>query len=82
MPINEVELTYRFLINGEHEEWTFYTLVTEEDIEDYYGKPIHKDLFCYLDFDRLVEHDDSFRKYLKEKHEEEALKECKEYYLE
>lgn len=82
MPINEVQLTYHFLINGEHHEWDYNVLITEEDIEDYFGKPIHKDLFCYLDFERLAEDDESFHHYLMQKHEEQAKQECKEYYLE
>lgn len=79
-PLNEVILTYQF---PQHEEdtWEYAALITEEDINEYFGGHINKDLFCYLDFERLVEDDESFKKWLTEKYYADAFEDFQRYYL-
>ena len=80
--LNKVLINYEFEINGEKEEWDYSILITPDLLDEYYGKrSIHKDLFCYLDFDRLVEDDDTFHKWLKNKFYEDAKEECEKYCL-
>lgn len=82
MPKNKIYLTYEFDDNGEEDKWEFPILITPELLDEYYGgKAVHKDLFVYLDFDLLVEDDESFQKWLKEKFYEEALEEYRRYSL-
>lgn len=82
MPKNKIYLTYEFDDNGEKDSWEFPILITPELLDEYYGeKAIHKDLFVYLDFDLLVEDDETFQKWLKEKFYEEALEDYRRYSL-
>lgn len=80
--INKVLIDYEFENNGEKEEWSYSILITPDLLDEYYGhRAIHKDLFCFLDFDRLVEDDESFAKWLKEKFYDDAKEEWERYHL-
>ena len=76
--LNKITLTYKF---GE-DEWEFTFLLTEDDIDGYYGKnAICKNLFCFLDFERLAEDDDGFNQWLKDKYQKDAFDEYRRYML-
>lgn len=78
MALNQITLTYRF---GD-EDWDFMFLLTDDDIDGYYGKnAICKNLFSFLDFERLVEQDLGFNQYLKDKYQKEAFDEFRRYHL-
>ena len=80
--LNKVLIDYEFESNGEKEEWSYSILITPELLDEYYGyRAIHKDLFCYLDFDRLVKDDESFAKWLKAKFYDDAKEEWERYHL-
>lgn len=75
--LNKVELIYQF---GE-DEWTFDLLLTLDDIEDYFGKnAICKNLFTFLDFERLVK-EEGFNQFLKDKYQSDAFDEYRRYML-
>ena len=76
--LNKITLTYKF---GE-DEWEFTFLLTEEDIDGYYGKnAICKNLFCFLDFGRLTKDDERFKLWLKDKYQKDAFDEYRRYML-
>lgn len=76
--LNKITLTYKF---GE-DEWEFTFLLTEEDIDGYYGKnAICKNLFCFLDFERIIEKDECFYQWLKDKYQKDAFDEYRRYML-
>ena len=77
LPENKVFLKYYF----DGEEWEISVLITEDDIKEYYGMPIHKDLFGFIDFDRLMEQDYGFSAWIRKKHEDDAKLEFQRYSL-
>lgn len=76
-PLNKVMLDYYF----EGERWDYIVYIEPEHLQEYYGKPIPKDLFPFIDFDRLVEEEYSFSAWLKKKYEPLAREEYDRYCL-
>ncbi len=80
--INKVLIDYEFKVNGGKEEWTYSIFITPDLLDEYYGcKAVHKDLFCFLDFDRLVDENIGFLEWLKAKFYDDAKEEFERYYL-
>ena len=76
--LNKVQLEYQF---GD-DTWEFDLLLTEDDIIEYFGKgAICKNLFCFLEFERLVLENDGFNQWLKDKYQADAFDEYRRYML-
>lgn len=74
---NQVSVVYYF----NDEPWDYIILITPEHIEEYYGMPVHKDLFAYIDFDKLMEQDYGFSAWIRKKYEDDVKLEYERYYL-
>ena len=76
--LNKIILTYKF---GD-DEWEYIITLTLDDIDGYYGEnAICKNLFCFLDFERLANDDEGFNQWLEDKYQKDAFDEYRRYML-